>query len=93
MANTFGRLAKILEKSYKHDPSKLTPDTRLDELGVDSLGVGLMLFDAEDEFGIKFSRDPGPLTTVGDVIAYIDAVISEQKGRAETRDSSSLAGS
>ena len=91
MANTFGRLAKILAKSYSHDPSKLTPDTRLDELGVDSLGIGLMLFDAEDEFGIKFSRDPGPLTTVGDVISYIDEVISEQQGGTGMRDSASLA--
>ncbi len=73
--NTLDRLTKILLKTYTVDPAALTPDRRLDELGVDSLGVGLLLFDLEDEFQIKLSRDPGPLQTLGDVVSYIDEVV------------------
>jgi acyl carrier protein len=79
MTTTFDRLLKILMKSYKIDAATTTPALRLDELGVDSLGVGLLLFDVEDEFQIKFSRDPGPLHTLADVVLYIDEVIAEQQ--------------
>ena len=78
MTTTFDRLIKILMKTYKLDPASLTPQLRLDAIGVDSLGVGLLLFDVEDEFHIKFERDPGPLQTLADVVAYIDQVMSEQ---------------
>jgi acyl carrier protein len=76
---TFDRLIKILMKGYKLDPATATPQLRLDEIGVDSLGVGLLLFDVEDEFQIKFERDPGPLQTLADVVVYIDQVMSEQQ--------------
>ena len=79
MTTTFDRLIKILMKTYKLDPATMTPQLRLDEIGVDSLGVGLLLFDVEDEFQIKFERDPGPLQTLADVVAYIDQVTSEQQ--------------
>ena len=69
--DTFDRLNKILLKTYPIDPARMKSELRLDEMGVDSLGVGLMLFDVEDEFKIKFNRDPGPLTTIGDVVSYI----------------------
>ncbi len=78
MTNTFDRLVKVLMKTYDIDKTKMSSDSRLDELGVDSLGVGLMLFDLEDEFKIKFCRDPGPLQVLGDVVLYIDEVIIEQ---------------
>jgi len=81
--STFDRLLKILMKTYKLDPATTTPQLRLDELGVDSLGVGLLLFDVEDEFQIKFERDPGPLQTLADVVRYIDQVSSEQQLAAQ----------
>ena len=62
---------------------KLLISRMLDELGVDSLGVGLLLFDVEDEFQIKFERDPGPLQTLADVVRYIDQVSSEQQLAAQ----------
>ena len=44
MTTTFDRLIKILIKGYKLDPATATPQLRLDDIGVDSLGVGLLLF-------------------------------------------------
>jgi acyl carrier protein len=79
MTTTFDRLVKILRKTYKLEPATTTADLRLDEIGVDSLGVGLLLFDVEDEFKIKFTGDPGPLQTLGDVAHYIDQVLEEQQ--------------
>ncbi len=91
MKTTFDRLIKILMKGYKLDPATVTPQLRLDELGVDSLGVGLLLFDVEDEFQIKFERDPGPLQTLADVVVFIDQVMSEQHATPALNDVSKAA--
>jgi acyl carrier protein len=76
MTSTLDRLKAILLKTYPVDPETVTPDRPLDELGLDSLGVGLLLFDVEDEFKIKFVSDPGPLRTVGEVVDYIDGMLA-----------------
>lgn len=81
MNGTFDRLKVILLKTYPVDPNLVTLDQTLDTLGVDSLGIGLLLFDVEDEFKVKFTADPGPLRTVGDVVTYIDTVVSKAAGR------------
>jgi acyl carrier protein len=79
-----------LLKTYPVDPSTVRLDQPLDELGIDSLGVGLLLFDVEDEFKIKLAADPGPLRTVGDVVGYIDEVLEAQRSEAEASPVSSL---
>lgn len=79
MKTTFDRLSTVLLRTYKVDPATWTPNLRLEDLGIDSLGIGLMLFDIEDEFKIKFVSEPQPLLTVGDVVAYIDEVVMTQR--------------
>lgn len=81
MKTTLERLRSILLKTYKVDSSSLTAERRLDEMGIDSLGVGLLLFDAEDEFKVKFTVEPTALHTLGDVVRYIDEVTSAQLPR------------
>ena len=79
MNTTLDRLKKILLRTYKVDPEMLTPDLPLEKLGIDSLGIGLLLFDAEDEFKVKFKSEPGELHTLGDVVRYIDGVVVAQQ--------------
>lgn len=88
--NTFERLAKIVLKTYKLNPTALTPALRLDEFGVDSLGVALMLFDVEDEFKVKFTQDPGPLQTLADVVSYIDEAVNAQLKESDLQNAVSL---
>ena len=80
MTTTFRRLSKILVSDYRTAPETLTPDVSLDELGIDSLGVAELLFNVEDAFQITLPPDPVDLTTVGDVVAYIDGLIAAQHG-------------
>jgi acyl carrier protein len=84
MTTTFDRLKSILLKTYPVDPETLTDDRPLEELGLDSLGIGLLLFDVEDEFKIKFTSEPGRLKTVRDVVAYIDGRLTAPAGDGET---------
>jgi acyl carrier protein len=71
-------LKRILVNDYKIDPGKLTPEARLEDLGLDSLAVMEMVFAIEDEFRIKAAPDGAALATVGEVAAYIDRLVAEQ---------------
>lgn len=75
---TSDRIIAMLVKSFKVDPGKLTPDARLEDIGIDSIGVAELLFDIEDEFGLKLPDVPLDLATFGDVVRYVDEQIAVQ---------------
>ena len=79
MTTTFERLSAILVKDYKIPPQALVPDATLESLGIDSLGAAELFFGAEDVFHITFPSEAVPLPTLGDVAAYIDALIAQQQ--------------
>lgn len=74
--NTADRIRDMLIRDYKLDASVLTLDARLDELGVDSLGMTELLFNIEDEFAIAVPDEPVELPTFGAVIDYIDKLVA-----------------
>lgn len=92
MTTTFDRLCAILVKDYKLEPDKLTPDTPLEALGIDSLGVADLLFNVEDEFRITLPPEPVQLLTIGDVSRFIDGLVTAQQGQGETSNSLPPAG-
>jgi len=78
MTNTFDRLALILAKDYKLSADRLALDAPLEGLGIDSLGTVELLWHVEDEFKIKLPPEPVELLTVGDVVRYIDGLVTGQ---------------
>ena len=80
MTNTTDLLREILARDYKLDSSALALDTPLEGLGIDSLGVAELLFTVEDEFKIKMSTEPVRLSTFGEVVDYVDKLITAQRG-------------
>ena len=80
MTTTLERLRALLVKDYRLAPESLTPDAPLDALGIDSLGVAELLFNIEDEFKLTLPPDPVQLTSVGDVVRYIDDLFAAQHG-------------
>ena len=81
MTTTFEQLSAILVKEYKLTPDQLTLDAQLQDLGIDSLGIVELLWNIEDAFKIKLPSDPVGLTTLGDVVSYVDQLIAEQSGQ------------
>ena len=77
---TLERLQTLLIKHYPLQREDVTPQARLEDLEIDSLGVMELFFSIEDEFHIKVPNEQVPLQTVGDVVAYIDRLIAEQAG-------------
>lgn len=76
--NTLEHLQRILEADYQIAPAKLKPSAKLEDLGVDSLGVMELLFKVEDEFHIQLPPEEIKLATISEVVAYIDRLIAEQ---------------
>lgn len=84
MNTTFDRLRAILARDYKLEVSAVTPDSPLDQLGLDSLATVELLWNVEDEFKIKLPSEPVPLVTVDDVVRYIDSLIEARIAAAAT---------
>ena len=90
MNTTIDRLRMLLVKDYKLDPATLLPDAPLEALGIDSLGVAELMFNIEDEFKVTIPGDPVALTTVGDVVRYIDDLVATQQPGAAAGNSAGL---
>ena len=89
MTTTFERLRTMLIADYASAPESLTLDTPLEALGIDSLGLAELLFNVEDEFKLTLPTQPVPLPTIGDVVAYIDALVAAQN-RSESADNAAV---
>lgn len=86
MTNTFERLRSTLIKDYKLKPELLVLEAPLEELGIDSLGTAELLFNIEDEFKVTLPPDAVHLTTLGDVVVFIDHLIVVQSKNKQQTD-------
>jgi acyl carrier protein len=78
MTDTLERLSTILKKDYQLAPEQLTLEAPLESLGIDSLGRVELLWNIEDTFQIKLPSDAVELATLGDVVRYVDELVSRQ---------------
>ncbi|MDQ9169251.1 acyl carrier protein [Oxalobacteraceae bacterium R-40] len=74
--STLERLQKILMAHYPLQKESITPSAKLEQLDIDSLGVMELFFAIEDEFGISVPNDKRSMQTVGDLVDYIDELLS-----------------
>jgi acyl carrier protein len=80
--STLAALQEILVKDYAIPRERLMPDALLSSLGVDSLGMLELMFKIEDRFNVKIPGDPPTdLSTVADMVAYVDSLITGASGR------------
>jgi len=72
-------LAEIIEEVTGIEPSEVTPDKSfVDDLDIDSLSMVEIAVQTEDKYGVKIpDEDLAGLRTVGDVVAYIQKLESE----------------
>ena len=75
-------ILNYLQKQPNIDPAKLQqPGVKMEELGLDSLGMVEMLFEVEDAYGFQI-ENPVRYShmTVDEVIADLDAAIRAKHG-------------
>lgn len=72
--STFERVVKILREQDGLEDAELTEDTKLSDLGLDSLAIVEGVMACEDEFGVEIDADEAP-ETVGDIVDIIDPLL------------------
>lgn len=80
MSTTLETLQGLIARTQKLPPETLAPEASLESLGIDSLGLMELVFDLEDAFGIKVPSERATLSTVGDVVAWVDSLVAQQRG-------------
>ena len=78
MTTTFETMKRIIVKDYELPPERLTPDTPLAEVELDSLAITELIFALEDEFNVVAKTNGQGMQTLGDIAAYIDQLIAER---------------
>ena len=70
--DTLELLKEFIKKHVDNPPENITADTKLLEIGIDSLNLLEVLFEAEDKFGIRFPNDLPQPETVGQLMELFD---------------------
>ena len=75
---SLGLIREFLQDRLGVAPDLVVSDAQLDTLGVDSLMMLELMFEFEDRFGITLSKDLKSPPTVGEMVALMDQLRSEQ---------------
>ena len=76
----FDRVQAVLMKKYSLAADAITPQSTLESLSLDSLDLIELLFDVEDEFGIRIPQDGGAAlktATIQDIIDSVQKLVPE----------------
>ena len=68
---TLDTVKEVLESNLDIDPENVTEDATFEDLGIDSLDMLELICDLEENCSVDFGEPEG-LTTVGDLVEYID---------------------
>ncbi len=72
--STFDRVCAIVREQGGLDDAELTAETKLSDVGLDSLAVVEIVMSCEDEFDIEIDPDANP-ATIGEFVAIIDGLL------------------
>jgi acyl carrier protein len=75
-------IRQFLHDRLGADPASVVHESLLVDLGVDSLMLAELMFEAEDRLGISIGSDVVPPKTVGDMVALIDTLQAAKAGRS-----------
>ena len=72
MDNTLDLIKDYLKQHMDNPPEDLTAESKLADIGIDSLGLLELLFELEEKFGINVPQDITPPETIGQLIEIVD---------------------
>ncbi|WP_047515954.1 phosphopantetheine-binding protein [Methylophilus sp. Q8] len=76
MNNTFEVVSKLIANKLEIDQQSITRQSKLIELGLDSLDIFDIIFQAEDQYGIKVPNPSEEVVTVDDVVKMLDELLA-----------------
>ena len=69
-------IRKFLQDRLGADPEQVVPAAVLADLGVDSLMLAELMFEAEDNLGISIDSNVDIPKTVGDMLGLLDGLLA-----------------
>ncbi|MDQ6624281.1 MAG: phosphopantetheine-binding protein [Verrucomicrobiota bacterium] len=76
---TAQRVIRVIAKDKKLPPEQLTPETKFEDLMMDSLDALNMIFALEEEFDISVpNADAVKMRSVGDAIAGVEQLLAQK---------------
>lgn len=72
----------FLKERVGANPAQVTENALLTDLGVDSLMLAELMFEAEDRLGISINSDADIPKSVGDMVRLIDQLLAEKALKA-----------
>lgn len=78
MTQTFLLLREAIVSRTGIDGAQVVPNARLDALGVDSLMLLELMFDFEDQAGVKLPADLPRPDTVGELVQTLEGLCTPQ---------------
>ena len=87
MVDIADRIMDIIAKEAKQDRAKLSLDTRLEELKIESLDLVQILFAIEDQFDVyvPYNDEAYKLETLRDVVDGVNRLIAEKQTEAASK--------
>ena len=80
--STLAKVQEMLVAEFDLGPEQVAQESKLADLGIDSLATLEFLFKLEEEFGLDLNSDPTPVETVADIASEVDRLLA--KKAAET---------
>ena len=71
---TFDRVCDIVREQAGLDDAELTAETKLSEIGLDSLAPVEAVMACEDEFGIEIDAESNP-ETIGEFVSMVESLL------------------
>jgi acyl carrier protein len=71
-------IREFLDSRLEIAPERVLPEAKLDDLDVDSLMLAEIVFEFEDRFNLTLPRNLKSPRTVGELVALMDRLRSEQ---------------
>ena len=75
-------IRQFLHERLGVDPQQVVSGARLADLGVDSLMLAELMFEAEDRLGISIDSTVKAPKTVGDMVALIESLQAAKAARS-----------
>jgi acyl carrier protein len=75
---TLELLRQYLQKKASIDPARVTPEARLEDIGVDSLILIDLMFELEESLNVRVPDMDSRPTTVAELIDLFDALSAPQ---------------
>lgn len=81
MTSTAGKLKSILTEKFSVPEERIQPDTKLEDLGLDSLDMIEVLFEVEDAFKISIPEDDSVVrsATIREFLDAVERLAEEQQ--------------